>query len=150
MKSHQHFERLVLGFMDSYDSERENAAISLKKPPWLPRAMRARLDQPERMKRELRNYRKGKWKISQKQASTRTHPQILPSGSTDAHPHLRMTIPTSCVFLNDFVFLFSQLSDFCDFFGAAQRSGERDERKEKERQTAERNVRTPQPYGTPT
>ena len=70
MKSPSNFERLVLGCIDSYDSERErereNAAISLKKPPRLPRAMRARLDQPERMKRELRNYRKGKWKISQK------------------------------------------------------------------------------------
>ena len=36
--------------------------------------------------------------------------------------------------MNDFVFLFSEFSDFCDFSGAARRSGERDGRKEKERQ----------------
>ena len=77
------------------------------------------------------------------------HPRRLRTGSTNVHPHPRMTIPTSCIFMNmnDFVFLFSPFSDFCHFFGAARRSGERDERKEKERQTAERNVRTPQPYG---
>ena len=45
-------------------------------------------------------------------------------------------------------FFFQSYQIFFDFFGAAQRSGERDERKEKERQTAERNLRTPQPYVT--
>ena len=58
----------------------------------------------------------------------------MPTGSTNVHPHLRMTIPTSRIFMNDFVFLFSEFSYFCDFFGAARRSGERDGRKEKERQ----------------
>ena len=32
-KSPHNFERLVLGCIDSYDSERENAAISFEKTP---------------------------------------------------------------------------------------------------------------------
>ena len=72
----------------------------------------------------------------------------MPAGSTNVHPNLRMTIPTSRTFMNDFVFLFSEFSDFCDF--SAQREGvakEMGEKKRRGRET-ERNVRTPQPYVT--
>ena len=70
----------------------------------------------------------------------------MPTGSTNVHPHLRMTNPTRCTFMNDFVFLFSEFSAFCDF--PAQCEGEAKEMGEKRRRgrETERNVRTPQPY----